>query len=61
MSNRRNKESSKRAALLRKMCFHWMQENAPKELLKLRKKIDNVVRPVRRYSHRPGNEVGLER
>lgn len=41
------------------MCFHWMKENAPEELLKLRKKIDNVVKPVKRYVHRPGNEVGL--
>jgi hypothetical protein len=59
MSNKRNKESVKRAALLRKLCFHWMRDHAPKELLKIRKKIDNVVRPVRRYSHRPGNDVGL--
>jgi hypothetical protein len=61
MGTLRNKESAKRAGLLRKMCFHWMQKNAPEELLKFRKKIDNVVRPVRRYTRRPGNEVGLER
>lgn len=59
MSQRRNKESAKRAALLRKMCFRYMQDHHPRILLEMRKKIDNVVRPVRRYSHRPGNETGL--
>ncbi len=59
MSNKRNKESARRAGLLRKMCFHWMQKHAPGELLKMRRKIDNVVRPVKKYQSRPGNEVGL--
>jgi hypothetical protein len=57
MSAKRNRESARRAALLRKMCFHWMKENKPEVLLKMRRKIDNVVRPRRRS--RPGNEVGL--
>ncbi len=59
MSAKRDRESSRRAALLRKMCFHWMQEHKPEVLLKFRRKIDNVVRPVRKYRSRPGNEVGL--
>lgn len=61
MSQKRNKESTKRAALLRKACFHFMQKHHPDVLLKMRKRIDNVVRPVRRYDHRPGNEVGLKK
>jgi hypothetical protein len=36
-----------------------MRKHAPAELLKMRKKIDNVVRPVKKYVTRPGNEVGL--
>jgi hypothetical protein len=36
-----------------------MQKHAPGELLKMRRKIDNVVRPVKKYVSRPGNEVGL--
>jgi hypothetical protein len=57
---KRNKESVKRAGLLRTACFHWMQENKPGVLLQMRRKIDNVVRPVRRYQRRPGNKTGLE-
>lgn len=59
MSAKRNKESARRAGLLRKMCFHWMQQHQPDVLLKMRRKIDNVVRPRRKYRSRPGNEVGL--
>jgi len=59
VSAKRNKESARRAALLRKMCFHWMKDNKPEVLLKFRRKIDNVVRPRRNYQTRPGNEVGL--
>ncbi len=59
MSAKRNKESSRRAALLRKMCFHWMTEHKADLVLKFRRKIDNVVGPRRNYRGRPGNEVGL--
>ena len=59
MSEKRNKESSRRAGILRRLCFHWMKEHVPGELVKMRRKIDNVVRPVKRYRKRPGNEVGL--
>jgi hypothetical protein len=55
----RDKESARRAALLRKMCFHWMRDNEPQLLLAMRRKIDNVVKPKKRYRGRPGNEVGL--
>jgi hypothetical protein len=61
MSAQRNRESAKRAAMLRKMCFHYMQTHHPAVLLKMRKRIDNVVRPVRRYEHRPENETGLKK
>jgi hypothetical protein len=56
---KRDKESSRRAALLRKLCFHWMRDNKPEEVIKMRRRIDNVVRPVKRYRGRPGNEVGI--
>jgi len=59
VSAKRNKESSRRAGLLRKLCFHWMQQHHPGVVLKMRRKIDNVVRPIRKYRSRPGNEVGL--
>jgi len=59
MSAKRNKESARRAGLLRKMCVHYMQEHHPGVVLKMRRKIDNVVRPRRNYRARPGNEVGL--
>jgi hypothetical protein len=36
-----------------------MKENHPEILLKLRRQIDNVVKPAKRYRTRPGNEVGL--
>jgi hypothetical protein len=59
VSQKRNKESVKRAGILRKMCFHWIRDNKPELLLRFRRRIDNVVRPRRRYSARPGNKVGL--
>jgi hypothetical protein len=59
VSAKRNKESARRAGLLRKMCVHYMQEHHPNVVLKMRRKIDNVVRQVKKYRTRPGNEVGL--
>lgn len=59
MSQKRNKESVKRASMIRTLCFHWVRDNKPRLLFKFRRKVDNVVKPRRTYASRPGNNVGM--